>query len=224
LLPDLADSVLWLKATHPLRWIALGLEIISLAALLRPWTVGLKVLRAHLEEKEMSIIAKDSKKEFTPAPEGLWPAVCCDVLDLGEQESQWGKKHRVEIRWLLEEKDDETDKPYMVIKRFTLSLHEKATLRSTLEAWRGRKFSKEELEGFDLEKLVSANCQIQIIHNLGGDGTVYANVQAVVPAAKNSTKLRVNGDYVRVCDREKRAELERNPDGGYKAADEDVPF
>jgi hypothetical protein len=33
----------------------------------------------------MSIIAKSNKKDFTPAPEGLHSAVCCDVVDLGLQ-------------------------------------------------------------------------------------------------------------------------------------------
>ena len=39
-------------------------------------------------------------------------------------------------------------------------------------------------------------------------------------------KLRVNGDYVRVAEREKRAELERNPNGNgsYEAVEADVPF
>jgi hypothetical protein len=173
----------------------------------------------------VAIIAKDSKKEFTPAPEGLFSAVCCDVVDLGDLDTPWGKKPKVEIRWQIEETNPETQKPFMVLRRFTLSLHEKANLRSTLEAWRGRKFSKEELEGFDLERLIGANCQVQIIHNIADESTVYANVQAVVPAAKNGAKLRVSQDYIRMAERAKRAELERHPNGSdYTAADSDVPF
>jgi len=33
----------------------------------------------------MAIIAKDNRKEFTPAPEGLHQAVCVDVVDLARQ-------------------------------------------------------------------------------------------------------------------------------------------
>lgn len=167
------------------------------------------------------IIAKSNKGEFTPAPEGLWGAVCCDVVDLGMQESQWGESHRVEIRWQLEDDDPKSDKPYMVFRRFRLSLHEKSTLRPLLEAWRGRKFSAEELEGFDLEKLIGVNCQVQVVHNIKAGGETYANVQAVVKAAKGSTPLTVRGDYIRMQEREHRAELEKHPNG---VTDEDIPF
>ena len=170
----------------------------------------------------MSIIAKNNKGEFTPAPEGLHPAVCCDVVDRGVVESQWGESHQVEVRWQLEDKDPKTNRPFMVQRRYRLSLHEKSSLRPMLEAWRGRKFSQEELEGFDLEKLIGVNCQVQVIHNIKDNG-VYANVQAVVPAPKNGTKLRVDSDYIRVCERDKRAEMESDPHG-YQAQDADVPF
>jgi hypothetical protein len=170
----------------------------------------------------MAIIAKTSKTDFTPAPEGLWAAVCCDVVDLGMLDSPWGERHQVEIRWQLEEHDSKVEKPFMVVQRYTLSLHEKSRLRPMLEAWRGRKFSHQELEGFDLEKLLGANCQIQVVHDLNSEGTVRAKVQAVVPAAKGAAKLRVNTDYIRMVERAKRTELEKNPNG--KPADDEMPF
>ena len=172
----------------------------------------------------MAIIAMKKKSDFSPAPEGLHSAVCCDVVDLGEQETPWGKTYKVEIRWQLEDIDPKSEKHYMVVQRYTLSLHEKSRLRPMLEPWRGRKFTNEELDGFDLEKLIGVNCQVQVVHNVKAEGEIYANVQAVVAPARGATKLRVNGDYVRVCEREKRAELERHPNGDYQASDSDVPF
>jgi len=122
-------------------------------------------------------------------------------VDLGMVQSQWGESHQVSIRWQLEENDPKSGKPYMVQMRARLSLHEKSKLRPMLEAWRGKKFSQEELAGFDLEKLIGANCQLQVIHNIADGGAVYANVQAVVPADRKETKLAVR-DYVRVKDRD----------------------
>lgn len=174
----------------------------------------------------MSIIAKKKKIEYTPAPEGLHAAVCCDVVELGMQPTPWGEKEKVEIRWQIEEINaDNGNKPFDVRKRFTLSLHEKANLRITLETWRARKFSDEELEGFDLEKLIGVNCQVQVMHNPRDDGGVFANVQAVVPAAKGATKLRVR-DYVRQVDRDRSKELEKDEfnSGASRATDEDIPF
>ncbi|MHA1379626.1 MAG: hypothetical protein ACTSRG_14730 [Candidatus Helarchaeota archaeon] len=46
-----------------------------------------------------------------------------------------------------------------------MSLHAKATMRKFLESWRGKKFTKEELEGFDLQKILGKPCQLQIIHS-----------------------------------------------------------
>ena len=168
----------------------------------------------------MAIIARTNKKEFTPAPEGLWPAVCADVVDLGIQKTPWGDAHKVELRWFLEEKDPKTQKAFMLFKRYTLSLHEKSNLRRELETWRGRKFTSEELEGFDLEKLLGVNCQLQVIHNIKDEGETYANVQAIVPPARGVVKLSIPTDYIRMCDRSK----EQIQQGAGVATDDDIPF
>lgn len=165
----------------------------------------------------MPILAKDNRREFSPAPEGLHQAVCIDVIDLGLVKSQWGEKHQVEIRWQLEALDDQTGLPFMVLRRYTLSLNEKAKLRHHLEAWRGRKFTAAELEGFDLEKLIGVNCQIQVVHDLADDGRIWANVSAVVPLGKGMVKIVPSDTYVRVVDRGQAS------NGGAAVADE-APF
>lgn len=154
----------------------------------------------------MAIIVSYTKGDFTPAPEGLHQAVCVDVVDQGMKQTQWGDKHKVQLRWQLDQADEKTGRPFLVMASYTLSLHKKAMLRQHLEAWRGRKFTEEELQGFDLEKLIGVNCQVQIVHNLGDEGQVYANVQAVVPLGKGMTQMRPSADYVRVCDREQKAD------------------
>jgi hypothetical protein len=169
----------------------------------------------------MAIIAKDTRKEFTPAPEGLHQAVCVDVVDLGLVEGPWGAKPKVRIVWQLDQTNPETGKRFVVSQQYTLSLNEKATLRHHLEAWRGRKFSAQELQGFDLEKLLGVNGQVQVVHALSDDGRIWANVQAIVPLGKGMTKMRAE-DYTRLKDR-----LEAPPPGapGTKATDSDeVPF
>ena len=172
----------------------------------------------------MPIISRTKKGEYSTAPEGLHNSVCCDVIDKGLVQTEWGEKYQVQIRWQLEEIDPEANppRPFLVMATYTNSLHEKSRLRPMLEAWRGKKFTAEELDGFDLEKLLGAPCQVQVVHAITNKGT-YANVQAVVPAAKGSTKLRVSADYIRVCEREKRAQLENEPDV-FEAEDSDVPF
>src|SRR6185503_20656322 len=121
------------------------------------------------------IIAKDNQKEYPLAPQGLFQAVCVDVVDLGLVKDQYGEKHKVQLRWQLDMESDDGQR-FMVAKRYTNSLNEKARLRAHLESWRGQKFSPEELKGFDLEKLIGVNCQIQIVHSEDDKGRTWANV------------------------------------------------
>ena len=167
----------------------------------------------------MPYIVKDSKKDYTPAPEGLHQAVCIDVVDLGIQKTQFGDQVKIEVRWVIEEIDPKTQKQYMVLRRFTPSLHKKASLRAVLESWRGRKFTKEEEKEFDIEKLLGANCQLQIVHSIRDNGT-FANVQACVPYPKNTPRIAVE-EYIRRIDREKK--YEEHPDA-VAVGDEYVPF
>jgi hypothetical protein len=176
------------------------------------------------------IVAKAKSKDFVPAPEGLHRAVCVDVTDLGmvivEYKGNKKLQHKILISWQIEERIPETGKPFIVSKRYTNSLHKKATLRSDLESWRGKRFTDQELEGFDLERLLKVNCQINVTHNKVEDDT-YANVISIVPAAKGLPPL-VPEDYIRRCNRPDYVpppmEGESIPDEPGTDAEEEVPF
>ena len=174
----------------------------------------------------MPIIAKDNRKDFTPAPEGLHQAVCVDVVDLGMQETQWGMRQKVELWWQIETDNPETQKPFEVRQRYTLSLNEKSTLRHHLEAWRGRKFTAEELKGFDMEKLLGVNCQLQVVWNITDNGATFANVQAVVPLGKGMTKIQPR-EFIRHQDRARQMSGDDQRDMAREDGDEDrepLPF
>ena len=86
-------------------------------------------------------------------------------------------------------------------KKYTHSLNQKARLRGDLETWLGRRLSEQEVEeGFDLEKMLNSNCQIQVQHNVSDKGNTFANIQTIVPLGKGMTKLEIE-DYVRKQDR-----------------------
>lgn len=148
---------------------------------------------------QMPIIAR-GKRDFRPAPEGLHQAVLVDVIDRGIQPTPWGPAPKVELRWQIAAINPDNQKRFEIWQRYRLSLHEKAKLRQHLEGWRGRKFAlKEAQEGFDIEQLLGASCQLQIVHNEGKDGGTYANVQTIVPSVKGAPKLRAL-DYTRLQD------------------------
>lgn len=146
----------------------------------------------------MSLLAKEQgERDFTPAPEGTHIARCVQVIDLGYQHSEkygsWSPK--VLIGWELlgegctqqytDKEGKEHEKPYLVWNRYTLSLSTKSHLRPALEAWRGKKFTSAELQGFHLKKLLDVPCLLSIVHN-ENNGTVYANVAAIMSVPKGT--------------------------------------
>lgn len=175
----------------------------------------------------MPIVAKASGgREYIPAPAGTHAAVCVDVVDLGVLEVNFGgktkKQHKINIVWQIDEVRED-NRPYQVQKRYTLSLHEKAGLRKDLESWRGRPFTQEELDGFDVETVLSAPCMLNVIHNVK-DGSTYANVTALMKLPKGMTSPSPR-DYVRVCDRPATQGEEVAPDFGEPPTwNEEVPF
>jgi hypothetical protein len=170
----------------------------------------------------MPIIAK-AGGSFTPAPAGTHCAVCCDVVDHGMLEVTYqGKtqrKHKISIAWQIAE-DMDDGKPFLVRRRYTLSLHEKSSLRKDLESWRGRAFTDKELEAFDVENLLSVGCLLNIIHE-SRNGSTFANVASIMKLPKSMTAPTPR-DYVRVCDRPP-AQTDAAEDG-FGITDDDVPF
>jgi hypothetical protein len=141
-------------------------------------------------------MARDERTSGPAAPDGLHMGVCVDVINLGERPTAFGVKHRVKVVWQLAEVNETTKQRYLVSRTYTLSLAPKATLRRDLESWRGKAFTAEELAGFNLLKLLGANCQLQTVATLSEAGATYANVQAVVPPVRTAPRL-VAQDYVR---------------------------
>jgi hypothetical protein len=173
----------------------------------------------------MSIRARYPERNFTPCPEGFHHAVCCDVVDLGEVDTDFGRKWRVRLVWQINKTDPARGRRFDAVKTFTNSLHPRANLRADLEMWRGRKFTEGEAKDFDLERLIGANAMIEVQHNTSESGDTYANVRAIEPVQADAPRLTPL-NYVRAKDRTK-------PNGGAPAApttatasrDEDnVPF
>lgn len=177
----------------------------------------------------MSLIAKGTT--FTPPPEGVWPAVCVDVVDLGMVESPWGAKEKCRIVWEIAQKMAD-GRPFIATKQYTVSLHEKANLHKDLKAWRGKSFTADEMKGFDVENVIGAPCQLVITHE-EKEGLIYGNVTAILRAQKNAV-LKPSGKYIRHQDRDenKKKNSEQEPyqydNPNYSEDDpitnDDIPF
>jgi hypothetical protein len=131
----------------------------------------------------MPIIAsRESEHEFENPPEDTYIAVCYRVIDLGTQQVEWNgeskRQHKIIIGWELNAPMAD-GRPFTINKRYTLSLHEKATLCQHLEAWRGRAFTEAEAKGFDIGNVIGIPCMMQIVHN-DVKGKTYANINAIM--------------------------------------------
>lgn len=136
----------------------------------------------------MSLNVKEGNKsgDFEITPEGTYIARCFKVIDLGTQKVEFAGdtkyQQKVMISWELLDPENvrmKDGKPFAASKRYTASLHEKASLRKDLQNWRGKKFTEPELEGFDLKKILGSYCQVQVIHT-ENNGNTYANVDAIM--------------------------------------------
>ena len=146
------------------------------------------------------MIAKDSGggQDFDPIAAGNHHAICYGLWDLGHQYAEkWDKwTHKIIIGWEIPgerielEKDGEMKNlPRVISNSYTLSLHEKAWLRIHLRAWRGREFTLQELDGFQLKNILGVNCLINIIHEPSKDGKkTYANVGSISPLMQGMDK------------------------------------
>lgn len=138
----------------------------------------------------------DDKPRTLP-PEGQHQFVCVDGIDLGLQENKaFGKvQPQYAIVFQLDAINPDTNKPFEISQRFTVSMFEKANLRKFLGQWRGKSYSDEEAEkGAPLANLAGANGLVQIEHKVSKtNGKTYANILSVGPLPKGVNKITPQG-------------------------------
>lgn len=120
-------------------------------------------------------------------------ARCVRVIDLGVQkdDGMYGTKiqHKLMLCWELPTethvfREENGPEPFMLSSEYTMFLSEKANLRKDLESWRGRPFTPEELEAFDVGKLLGVPCLLNVVHKTAKNGNVYGNVKGITPMPK----------------------------------------
>lgn len=149
----------------------------------------------------MGFIATDSGGgNFKRVPQGVFVGRCYSLIDLGTQLSvgQFGEKlqHKIRLSWELLDVDendqpltvdvDGKEMPMTISKSYTVSLHEKASLRKDLAAWRGKDFTEEEARSFDVSKLVGVYAMVNVAIS-ETNGKTYSNV-AGLTALPNQLK------------------------------------
>lgn len=135
------------------------------------------------------LVSENTTATYTPCPPGSYLARCIKLVDLGTQTTDYQGEaktaHKVLIAFEVLDPDTRRDdgEAFVLNKRYTLSLHEKAALRKELASWRGRDFTPEELKGFDLKTVLGAPAFVSVVETTKGDRT-YSNIAGVMKAPK----------------------------------------
>ena len=121
-----------------------------------------------------------SATEYKLVPEGTHIMICYLVADLGLQPGSAkfpNPKQQVHLHFEIpEERID--DKPMVIGKTYTASMNEKANLRKDLVSWRGKDFTDEQAEAFDVSSVLGVACMGVVVHNKVGDKE-YANITSI---------------------------------------------
>ena len=141
---------------------------------------------------------------FIPHPEGIYPAVCVDVVDLGLELSDYKGQRRMvnKVKLVFETGTRGEDGTVLTVsKTFTASLGPTAKLAEFLGKWRGRPVVLG--EKVDLEKVMGASCTLVISHQRNLVGKIYASIDAV---SKPTRAVAPSGTYDGVAMRKRLAE------------------
>jgi len=141
-------------------------------------------------------------KDFRIPDSGNYLGRLFSIIDLGTHTTEFEgvvrQQHKIMVTFELHGEDSNgplliDGKPLVVNKRYTLSLHEKGTLRADLEAWRGKKLTAEELKSFDLSKLLDKWAMVNVIHN-EYKGKTYSNISGLsqIPSQLKEFPVGVN--------------------------------
>ena len=122
-----------------------------------------------------------TKKEIVPS--GTHIARCYSMIHIGTVEWEYSgeQKFSNKVRLTFELPNEMREfsgeqKPMVISKEYTLTMHEKSNLRKDLEMWRGKQFTHKELGNFDLIEILEECCNLNVIHKTTKTGNEYAAI------------------------------------------------
>ena len=129
------------------------------------------------------VVKSGSSKVTEIVPSGTHIGRCYSMIHIGTVEWEYNgeKKYSNKVRLTFELPHEVRDfggenKPMVISKEYTISLHEKSNLRRDLEMWRGASFTPKELNRFDLTNLLEQPCNITVVHKTSKSGNEFAMI------------------------------------------------
>jgi hypothetical protein len=143
----------------------------------------------------MPIFAENKSKPIELVPAGNHIGRAFQMIQIGTiTEVIMGKTvthSKVRIGWELPAmlkvfKEENGKQPYIISQEYTLSMHEKSSMRKMLASWRGKDFTEEEAKKFDITKLLGIPCLLNIIHKpkKTDPSSMYQAISGITPVPK----------------------------------------
>ena len=125
-------------------------------------------------------------------PAGTHAARIYSIIDLGthmvEYQGESKAKRLVRLGWELLDETIEIQgeqKPMVIGKEFTFSLHEKSGLRKAIESMMGKALKDSDVPTFDLECLIGIPVLLGVVHEQSQAGNSYAKITSFAPPMKS---------------------------------------
>lgn len=146
-------------------------------------------------------VTAPKQSSFKPVPPGSHLARCYRIIDFGTQKTEFAGQikflHKGMFQFEVYGEDEdgnplvtEKGEPMSISKNYTMSLGEKTALTADLESWRGKAFTGDERNRFNLKNVIGQWCLITVTKTEGRDGKEYSNIVSIspVPAAMKASK------------------------------------
>lgn len=134
---------------------------------------------------------KSKAKQRAIPKQGMYPARCIVIADMGTQPSlnpKYPAKEKIMFIFeLIGTKhvfdEDKGPQPFVLKETFTNTSHKDGNIRKMFTNWAGQSFTDEEFESIDFFSYAYKSCMIQVIHNTDKkDPSIkYANIGLVTP-------------------------------------------
>lgn len=140
-----------------------------------------------MAQKPDEVTAKNSGGDFESHPEGQFPAICVDVVDLGQKVDEYQGKTKVLAKVALVFASGEHHKSgekglILVTQEMTNSSADVGKLRPFLENWRGKSYTPEQVAaGLPLHKLHGQAGLITVEHKITKKGNTFAKIRSISP-------------------------------------------
>jgi hypothetical protein len=169
-----------------------------------------------------AVTAKALDAKFKAHPGGQYVGQTVDVIDLGEKVQDYPGTvpylaPTCAIVFRTGERNEEIGEYIDIAREFTVSMGDKSNLKKFLEQWRGREYTKEQIDaGVPLDKLTGNHALLTVAHRISAKKRTYANITACVGIPKQmAATVTSYPDY-------KRADYWQEKKKGY--ADEAAKF